>query len=61
MVNLARQMERELMDSMIPFLNKELQRIYSLQEAQFLHGDLNPWNVRICGDQLSILDFEVTI
>ena len=51
----------ELMDFAIPWLEKELKRMYHLEEPQLLHGDLNPWNVKSVEGKLSILDFEDAI
>jgi len=50
----------ELMDKAIPLLNKKLQEIYDKEKAQLLHGDLNPWNIKIISNnnEMGILDFE---
>lgn len=50
----------EIMDNMIPFLNNELLRYYQMNEEnlQFIHSDLNPWNVLVSGDIMHIIDFE---
>ncbi|WP_128894102.1 phosphotransferase enzyme family protein [Longirhabdus pacifica] len=50
----------QLMDQIIPFLDQELAKFYvhHSNDIQFIHADLNPWNVRVDGDEMSILDFE---
>lgn len=48
----------ETMDFVIPFLNDELKKYYKDNETQLIHGDLNPFNVMIDGDDLNLLDFE---
>ncbi len=50
-----------VMDAAVPVLNEHLQRIYGHEPPQLLHGDLNPWNVKIDDETLSILDFEDSI
>ncbi len=52
---------KELMDTAIPLLNQKLQEIYHVDTPQLLHGDLNPWNIKIHNNELSILDFEDAI
>lgn len=52
---------KELMDTAIPLFNNRLKKIYKAEKPQLLHGDLNPWNVKINNDKLSILDFEDAI
>ncbi|MFD1738897.1 phosphotransferase enzyme family protein [Bacillus salitolerans] len=50
----------ELMDKIIPFLDKALLSYYQKNEQhiQLIHADLNPWNVKVYEDELRILDFE---
>jgi Ser/Thr protein kinase RdoA (MazF antagonist) len=50
----------EEMDKIIPFLNKELSSYYEkyTDHIQFIHADLNPWNVKLYGSELRLLDFE---
>lgn len=49
---------KELMDIAIPLLNQRLQDNYVPETAQLLHGDINPWNVKVVNEQLALLDFE---
>ncbi len=53
--------EIEILNQTIHFLDGKLKDLYSVEGPQLLHGDINPWNVRIVGKQLSILDFEDAI
>lgn len=50
----------EVMDGIIPLLNEALASYYqkNAEQLQLIHADLNPWNVRVSGDRLSVLDFE---
>jgi len=50
----------EVMDAIIPLLNEGLASYYqkNAEQLQLIHADLNPWNVRVSGDRLSVLDFE---
>lgn len=50
-----------LMDKAIPILNEGLRKIYDSSPPQLLHGDLNPWNIKIHENQISFLDFEDAI
>lgn len=52
---------RELMDAAIDMLQPKLSQIYSVAEPQLLHGDLNPWNIKVQNGELAILDFEDAI
>ncbi|MBX2872979.1 MAG: phosphotransferase [Saprospiraceae bacterium] len=52
---------RDLMDAAVELLNPKLLQIYSLDEPQLLHGDLNPWNIKMHNGQFAILDFEDAI
>lgn len=52
---------KALMDTAIPLLNHKLKEIYHAETPQLLHGDLNPWNIKIHNKQLSVLDFEDAI
>ncbi|MEX1378286.1 MAG: phosphotransferase [Eubacteriales bacterium] len=47
-----------LMDFIIPFLDEELPKYYLGAKPQLIQGDLNPWNVRLHGGELHLLDFE---
>lgn len=59
--NLVSSEFKELMDTAIPLFNNRLKKIYKAEKPQLLHGDLNPWNVKINDNKLSILDFEDAI
>lgn len=51
-----------LMDGIIPFLDEALASYYAPpMKPHLIHGDLNPWNVKVCGNQLWLLDFEDVI
>lgn len=49
----------DIMDRMIPYLNKQLSAYYEMNEKhlQFIHSDLNPWNILVDGDEMHIIDF----
>ncbi|MBD1373808.1 phosphotransferase [Hazenella sp. IB182357] len=49
-----------VMDKIIPFLNKKLANYYEdhLKNVRLIHGDLNPWNVKVENEKMHILDFE---
>ena len=47
-----------VMDFIIPFLDKALPKYYTGQKPQLIHGDLNPWNIRLHKGVLRLLDFE---
>jgi Ser/Thr protein kinase RdoA (MazF antagonist) len=51
---------RRLLDQVFPYLDKRLPALYQKNNI-LVHGDLNPWNVLIEGDQLKMIDFEDTI
>ncbi|MEM7102751.1 MAG: phosphotransferase [Bacteroidota bacterium] len=51
----------EVMDTAVPILNQQLKRIYDSEKPILLHGDLNPWNIKIQNKQLAIFDFEDAI
>ncbi|MDP5276776.1 phosphotransferase enzyme family protein [Chengkuizengella axinellae] len=50
----------DLMDHIIPYLNEKLSSYYenNINEVQLIHADLNPWNVRVDGEDMHILDFD---
>jgi len=50
--------DREMLDKLVPVLNKKLAAFYSKQKPQLLHGDLNPWNVKFENNEIRIFDFE---
>lgn len=47
-----------VMDRAIPILNQRLQALYQMAKPQLIHGDLNPWNIRVHQGELRLLDFE---
>ena len=51
----------DILDKLIPYLNIELYNLYSKQKPQLIHGDLNPWNIKIKDDKVIIYDFEEAI
>ncbi len=52
---------KELMDTAIPLFNEKLKHIYNPKNAQLLHGDLNPWNIKVHNQQIALFDFEDVI
>lgn len=48
----------EVMDYIIPYLDGKLEEIYKEQTPMLIHGDLNPYNVKVFKDEMRILDFE---
>ncbi len=48
----------EVMDKVIPILNRRLSELYEGKKPQLIHADLNPWNVKVHEDRLRVLDFE---
>ncbi len=49
---------RNLMDQVIPYMDKKLLSYYDAAVPQLIHADLNPWNVRIFEKEMRLLDFE---
>ena len=49
---------KNLLDKAIPLFDNRLQALYAKAPAQLLHGDVNPWNVKLHKQQLALLDFE---
>lgn len=49
----------KVMDKMIPYLDQQLSNLYQ-EEPIMIHGDFNPWNLKISGRHLNLLDFEDT-
>lgn len=49
---------RKLLDNIIPFLDKELAKYYTVNTPQLIHGDINPWNVLLHNEELCLIDFE---
>ncbi len=52
---------KEVMDRAVDQLNTKLSHLWAIGEPQLLHGDLNPWNIKVHADQFTILDFEDAI
>ena len=52
---------KDMMDEAVECLNRKLSQIYAQGVPQLLHGDLNPWNIKVHHGQFSILDFEDAI
>lgn len=48
----------DVMDALIPILNHELKKLYDSEKPRLIHGDLNPWNVKLHDEQLKLVDFE---
>jgi Ser/Thr protein kinase RdoA (MazF antagonist) len=48
----------EVMDYIIPYLDKKLQNYYITASAQLIHADLNPYNVWTYKDEIRVIDFE---
>lgn len=47
----------ELMDFVIPYLDKQLVKLYDA-DTILIHGDFNPYNIRLHKDEVRLLDFE---
>ena len=50
--------DRDFLKDAINFLNQHLKRIHASRQSQLLHGDLNPWNIKLYQNQLAFFDFE---
>ncbi|QOR36827.1 phosphotransferase [Clostridium sp. 'deep sea'] len=48
----------QIMDRVIPILNTQLKKLYQNSKPQLIHGDINPWNIRIHNGEVFLLDFE---
>ncbi|WP_214481753.1 phosphotransferase [Bacillus sp. SM2101] len=50
----------QIMDGIIPFLNDQLSTYYknNNEDLQLIHGDLNPSNIKVNGEQMHLIDFE---
>lgn len=51
----------EIMDFIIPFIDKKIFELYKNNTPQLIHADLNPWNILIENEELKIVDFEEAI
>lgn len=49
--------DRDLLDRVFPYLDQRLQNIY-YGPTILVHGDANPWNVLVEGDDVKLIDFE---
>ncbi|WP_240838136.1 phosphotransferase enzyme family protein [Acidaminobacter sp. JC074] len=49
---------KRLLDKIIPILNESLDKIYCMYDSQLIHGDLNPWNIKVSEDDLFLIDYE---
>lgn len=47
----------EVMDFIMPKLDDQLAAMYQ-EKAQLIHGDFNPWNIKLYNKQLQLMDFE---
>lgn len=47
-----------IMDKAIPIFDQKLKKLYDTHSKQLLHGDLNPWNIKISNGTLIFMDFE---
>lgn len=47
------------MDRLIPYLDKKLIKLYD-KETMLIHGDFNPYNLRLHKNEIRLLDFEDT-
>lgn len=50
---------KTFMDDVIPFMDEELSKLYK-ESPILIHGDFNPWNIKIFKDEVRLLDFEDT-
>lgn len=48
----------EILDELIPYINQHLSAFYDNKAPQLIHGDLNPWNIKIKNNKIYIFDFE---
>ncbi len=49
-----------LMDKLIPMVDQVLQNLYKQPGLQLIHGDINPWNILIDDETISVIDYEDT-
>jgi len=48
----------EILDKLIEHINNRLVLFYDKGTPQLIHGDLNPWNIKVRDDSFVIYDFE---
>ncbi len=51
----------EIMDFIVPVIDKKLSELYKNDTPQLIHADLNPWNILIENEELKVVDFEEAI
>ncbi len=51
----------ELLLKAVIFADKKLSESIKDQKCLLLHGDINPWNILLCGESIGIIDFEDSI
>lgn len=51
----------DTMGQVIDYLDSELPKLYENKESFVIHGDLNPWNMKINGSKITVFDFEDNI
>lgn len=49
--------DRMLLDKVIPYVNMKLAHFYD-RESFLIHGDMNPWNIKLHKGTLRLFDFE---
>ncbi len=49
---------KKILDLLIPILDDKLNRIYDSNTTHLIHGDLNPWNIKVCDDGVFLIDYE---
>ncbi|MBI9010877.1 MAG: phosphotransferase [Clostridiales bacterium] len=49
---------KKIMNQVILILNERLKSIYETKTPQLIHGDLNPWNIKINEGKLHLIDYE---
>lgn len=50
--------EIALLDHLIPILDHKLASYYQESAPQFIHGDINPWNLLVDSDEIKVIDFD---
>jgi len=48
----------EILDELIPYIDRKLKFFYEKGEPQLIHADMNPWNIKSKGERFIIYDFE---
>ncbi|MBN2853079.1 MAG: phosphotransferase [Clostridia bacterium] len=51
----------KLIENMIEYSDEKMKSYYHMAGLRLVHGDLNPWNVKVNKNELSLLDFGDTI